>query len=121
MMNGCEDGSCENSCNEKQGCAQDQCGYEQSTCGHHHGWSQEDMAGKMMHLAKEAKMELIKEKMKKRLEAVEGKKLDKLADLVVDTMLAKYKLKGELMKKHDELGEKWEDMESQMHEIFSEK
>jgi len=77
------------------------------------------MAGRMMHLAKEAKMELIKEKMKKRFEAVEGKKFDKLADLVVDTMLAKYKLKSELMQKHDELGEKWEEMEAKMHEIFS--
>jgi hypothetical protein len=107
MMDECESGNCENNCEQQ--------------CGCRHEYYEEDMAGMMMHLAKKAKFELLKEKMKKRIETVEGKKLDKLADLVVDTMLAKYKLKMELEKKHEELGEKWEEMEEKMEEIFKEK
>jgi hypothetical protein len=103
---------------DESGCGGN-CEQSQCACEHNHEYYEEDMAGMMMHLAKKAKIELIKEKMKKKLEAVEGKKLDKLADLVVETMLAKYKLKMELEKKHEELGEKWEQMEEKMYEIFN--
>lgn len=105
-----ESGNCEH------GYQNEQCG-----CAYHHGYYEENMAGIMMHVAKKAKFELIKDKMKKRIEATEGKKLDQLADLVVDTMLAKYKIKMELEKKHEELGTKWEEMEEKMNEIFSHK
>jgi hypothetical protein len=41
-------------------------------------------------LAKSAKHDLLKEKMKKQLEAKIGKKLDKIAEVAVDAVLAHY-------------------------------
>ena len=46
------------------------------------------MAEDIMCLAKSAKHELLKEKMKKLLEAKIGKKLDKVAEVAVDAVLA---------------------------------
>ena len=46
------------------------------------------LAEDLLCLAKSAKHELLKEKMKKSLEAKIGKKLDKIADVAVDAVLA---------------------------------
>ena len=53
-----------------------------------------DMKMMLMWLGKKAKFELLKEKIKKKLEAAEGKKLDEVADLVVEGMMAKAKMKN---------------------------
>ncbi len=45
----------------------------------------------MMDLTRCAKKELLKEKIKANLEKKMGSKLDKMADLLVDTMLEEYK------------------------------
>jgi len=62
----------------------------------------------MMWLAHSAKMELIKEKMKKKLEAAKGKKLDQVAELFVDAMMEKYKDEAESEKKKEELQQKFD-------------
>ena len=64
-------------------------------------------------LPKIAKMELLKEKMKKKFEAAEGKKLDEMADLMVNTMMEKSKMKRERMMKKQELMEKMEEIMSE--------
>ena len=62
----------------------------------------------MMWLVHSAKMELIKEKMKKKIEAVKGKQLDQVADLFVNAMMEKYKDEAESEKKREELQEKFD-------------
>ena len=91
--------------NEKCGCSNEEscnCSCEGSCEGKY------DKMDMFMYLAHSAKMELIKEKMKKRLEATEGKKLDKVAELFVEAMLEKWKDKAEISKKWEELREKFE-------------
>lgn len=76
-------------------------GYE----GHHdhmHG----DKMGMMKCVFKEAKMELMKEKIKKKLEAAEGKKLDAMADALVSGMLEHMKIKMEMWQHKQEMMEK---------------
>lgn len=107
MGNECEGGSCQSGqqegCSSGGGCCSSSqgCGCSSSGCG-------EDKIAMMFHVAKKAKMELIKEKVKKKLEAVEGKKLDKVADLLVEAMLGKYRMKQEAEKKMQEMYEKFE-------------
>jgi hypothetical protein len=60
-----------------------------------------------MHLVHEAKMELIKEKVKKKLEAAEGKKLDELAELIVQAKMGMMKTKMQMMKNREEMMEKF--------------
>ena len=67
-----------------------------------------DRMGIMLCVAKSAKMELLKEKIKKRLESTEGKKLDKLADFLVESMLDYRKSKIDMIKRHGEMREKFE-------------
>ena len=62
----------------------------------------------MLCLAKEAKMELIREKVKKSLEAADGKRLDKIADLLVEAMLEHKKDRTSMANKWSELNEKFE-------------
>lgn len=102
----CEEGkcSCSNECNE-QGCG---CG--PSGCCNEEQYDKSDM---FLYMAKGAKMELLKEKMKERLEAAIGKKLDKAADLIVEALLEQYKAEGGISKKKHELSEK-------LDKIFSE-
>ena len=64
----------------------------------------------MLFLAKKAKMELLKEKMKKKLDALEGKKLDAVADLIVNAMLGKHKMEREGMEKKEELLDKLDEI-----------
>ena len=92
--------------NEKCGCSSEencQCSGEGSCCGGNY-----DKTDMFMYLAHSAKMELIKDKMKKKLEATQGKKLDKIADLFVDAMMEKWKDKAELSRKKEELMAKLE-------------
>ena len=101
----CEEGkcTCSNECNEQScGCGQSECCSEE--------YSKLDM---FLYMAKGAKMELLKEKMKERLEAAVGKKLDKAADLIVEALLEQYKTEDDLSKKKQELSEK-------LDKIFSE-
>ena len=58
-----------------------------------------------MYLAKSAKMELIKDKVKAKLEKVHGKKYDNVADILVEALDMHTKMKQDQMKK-GELGEK---------------
>ena len=98
----CEEGKC--SCNE-QSC---RCESDNGCCERE--YSKLDM---FLYMAKGAKMELLKEKMKKRLEASHGKKFDRVADLIVDALLEQYKTEDEASKKRQELSE-------QLDKIFSE-
>ena len=96
----CEEGkcSCKNECSEQ--CCN--CGAEE--------YDKSDM---FFYLAKEAKMDLLKEKIKKRLDSVDGKKLDKAAELIVDMLLDYYKTEDDISNKKQEFNEKLE-------KIFSE-
>lgn len=92
----CEEGKCTCSNEQSCGCGKSEC------CGE----EQYDKADMFLYMAKGAKMELLKEKMKKRLEAAEGKKLDKVADLIVEALLERYKTDEDISKKRQELSEK---------------
>ncbi|HLC59832.1 MAG TPA: hypothetical protein VJJ52_00205 [Candidatus Nanoarchaeia archaeon] len=99
--NCCESGSggcCSNEAEGKCGCSG-----ESNCCEKSY-----DKMGMMMWLAHSAKMELIKEKMKKKLEAAKGKKLDQVAELFVDAMMEKYKDEAESEKKKEELQQKFD-------------
>lgn len=52
-----------------------------------------------------AKMELLKEKVKLRMEKKHGKELDKLADLIIEVVEERAKSVDELEKKEEELDE----------------
>jgi hypothetical protein len=77
------------------------------------GWEHGDHKAMMWHLVKEARAELLKEKIKKRLEAIEGKKLDEMAGMLIEARMEIKKAKREFWKKKMEMKEK-------MMEIFSE-
>ena len=96
----CEEGkcSCSNECSE-QSCG---CGNSGECCSE----GQYDKVDMFIYMAKGAKMELLKEKMKKRLEATEGKRLDKVADLIVGALLDQYKTEEDISKRKQELSEK---------------
>ncbi len=98
----CASESCGSGCNcESSECGQGSC-CESDGCGNSGGY---DHAAIMMYLAKSAKMELIKEKVKAKLEKVHGKKFDKVADILVEALESHMKMKQEMMKK-GELSEK---------------
>jgi len=69
-----------------------------------------DMMPMMKHVFMKAKMKVLKEKMMKRIEAKEGKKLDAAADLIVDYMLDHFQGKMKRMGKKAELTEKLKDV-----------
>ena len=63
----------------------------ENSCGHGKSQQQEEgctMAEDLLCLAKSAQHDLLKEKMKKLLEAKIGKKLDQVAEIAVDAVLA---------------------------------
>ena len=64
------------------------------------------MMDTMMYLAHKAKFELLKEKMKKKIEASDGKRLDQIADIVVEALLESKKEKAESESRMQELREK---------------
>jgi hypothetical protein len=61
----------------------------------------------MVWVAKEAKMELFKEKVKKKIDAAHGKKLDKLSDVIVEAITEKMKHQQEALKRKQELRDKF--------------
>ncbi|MBI5227788.1 hypothetical protein HY988_04335 [Candidatus Micrarchaeota archaeon] len=101
---GCEGGSCGSECESKCDCGSGSC-CESDGCGSGHPEGGYDHTAIMMYLAKSAKMELIKEKVKAKLEKTHGKKFDKVADILVEALEAHMKMKKEMMKK-GELTEK---------------
>lgn len=98
----CEEGkcNCSDECNEKN------CGCGSCCEGEY------DKLDMFLYMAKGAKMELLKEKMKKKLETTHGKKLEKVADLIVDALLEQYKTEEDSSRKRQELNE-------QLDKIFS--
>lgn len=99
--NCCESGSDGCCSNEAEG----KCGSsgESSCC--EKSYSKMDM---MMWLVHSAKMELIKEKMKKKFEAAKGKQFDQVAELFVNAMMKKYKDEAESERKREEFQQKFE-------------
>ncbi|MDR4509564.1 MAG: hypothetical protein MRJ65_15275 [Candidatus Brocadiaceae bacterium] len=87
-----------------------------SHCKTHGGYKKEGdhCVSDMLKLARCAKKELLKEKLKANLEKKVGDKLDKVADLLVDAMLEEYKADMENKERRDEL-------KKNLCEIFSEK
>jgi hypothetical protein len=79
-----------------------------STCYDHN-----DPKAMMWHLMKKAKMELLKEKIKEMLDASDGKKMDEIAQILVDG-------KMELKKKKSEIYKKKEEMMEQLWAVFGE-
>ena len=75
-MSECQNGSCETG---KDCCCDSECAPAKDCC---------TIAEDILCLAKEAKHELLKEKMKKVLEAKVGKKLDAVATIAVDALIA---------------------------------
>lgn len=103
-------------------CEEEKCSCESSSngqscgCGNGGGCCSERQYDKLdmfFCLAKDAKMELLKEKMKKKLEASHGKKLDQVAELIVGALIERYKAESDISKRRQELNEKLE-------KIFSE-
>ncbi|MDP3742616.1 MAG: hypothetical protein Q8R15_04845 [Candidatus Micrarchaeota archaeon] len=61
-------------------------------------------------MAKSAKFELLREKVKQRIDKQQGKELDKIADLVVDAISQKAKTSEELEKKRQQLASAFEEL-----------
>ena len=89
---GCEGSGNEGSCNDG-GCC-----------------SEQSMLGTLMYMAKDAKFELLREKIKRKLESSQGKKLDQIADVAVEAFLESWKGKQETAAKWKELEEKLENI-----------
>jgi hypothetical protein len=92
---------------EKQDAQNPTCG-----CGRkpEHGEEHPDKFAMMMCMGKAAKMELLKEKLKKRIDATQGKRLDQVADIIAEMMAEKYKAKAAVKRKKKELRQKLEDI-----------
>ena len=100
MGESCGEGKCCSS--QADECCSSGCGCcQEESCG-------QDKLAMMMCLVKEAKMELIKEKAKKKLESAIGKKLDQVADLFVEAMIEHYKTEDENSAKEQKLRERFE-------------
>jgi hypothetical protein len=89
-------------------------GMERMACGcmRHQGPQGEhpDRFAMMMCMAKGAKMELLKEKLKKRIDATQGKSLDRVADVLAEMLAEKHKAKAGMMKRRMELKHKLEEI-----------
>ena len=86
---------------------------KEESCYNGKEWWYGDQKAMMCNLVKMAKAELLKEKIKKKLESIEGKKLDEIADMFVES-------KRELRKARKEFWKKKMEMKEKMMEIFSE-
>ena len=64
-------------------------------------------------LAHWAKMELLKEKVKQRIDARHGAKLDKMADLIVELVESERKSQEEMYAKEEELASQFESLGEQ--------
>lgn len=90
MKSTCE----EESCCQSEDCSQGSCCSAESCYP--------DKFSMMMWLVKSAKAELIRERIKARLEKTEGEKLDKLADFLVENMLEHKKAKANFYRMREE-------------------
>lgn len=107
-MGECNDGKCGGS--NECGCGQQNCNCSQS-CGTQACGQEYDRFMWMLYLAKKAKKELIKEKIKKKLESEHGKKYDEIATILVETM--------DLIKKDEKDAEKnIEEMRAKFYSIL---
>ena len=79
-------------------------------CQRHGPEGERDKFHMMMCMAKEAKMELLQEKIKKKIEATQGKKLDEIAAVIADLMAEKQKSRMGMKKKKMEAKKKLEDI-----------
>lgn len=85
-------------------CVSAECGCGQQECSCY----EMDRMAMMMCLVKEAKMELLKEKIKKKLEEADGKRLDSIAGLLVEAVTDCRKGKEDLHRKMEEMRSKFE-------------
>jgi hypothetical protein len=90
---------------------QDQnCGCGSEGCGCEPADFYDVMESKMMEMAFAAHKTVLFEKIKERIEKLDGEKLDALADLVVEASRTKWKTEQEAAKKRAELREKLKDI-----------
>jgi hypothetical protein len=105
----------EETCGTEGGCrsGEGSCGCEgQCDCQSNDSCcSQQSMLGGLIYLAKEAKYELLKEKIKRKLESSMGKKLDQMADVAVEAFLESWKGKKEMKSR-------WQELEEKLEKIF---
>lgn len=109
MEDTCEKDSCESECNSakccENTCASSCCGCSScdssSCCESECDDSSCSMTEMMMELVHEASAELIKERVKKKLDAINGKKYDKIADLLVEAKMEYMKSQGSVMKQKE--------------------
>ena len=95
-MEGCEGGRCETECGSEM-----QCSYESREVDY------------ARTLAFWVKKEILKDKVKQRMETKYGKKLDKIADLIVEIVTEKAKNAKELGNKGEELKAAFGDLEGE--------
>jgi hypothetical protein len=110
MHNQCSGGQCQMGHPHEMAHGQECSGpMGQSSCACHggHGMGSEmDHLMELKEMAKNAKHCLLKDKIKARLETKIGKKLDKMADLAVEMMMAKWKMKQEKQERKGMMMEK---------------
>ena len=114
-MNGesCENGECSGT-EESCGCSKCQCGCESECgCGCNGEMSAQSAHMQMfMQIKKKAMVELISDRVKRRLEQSQKEKLDKIADILVEMAAEHMRIKKEMSKKY-ELKEQLMDILSQ--------
>ena len=98
-------------CHNKECSACSSNGHHHESCckchdHHHHDGEHEGFAKQLLELADEAWMELLHEKVKKRIEATNGAKLDQLAQIVADANNARWQSKLAKEKGCEEFEEK---------------
>lgn len=92
-------------------CACCNSGHHQQECcckchEHHHDGEQGDFAKQLLELADEAWMEVLYDKIKKKVETTNGAKLDQLAQIVADANNARWEAKLSKEKRCDEYEDK---------------
>ena len=104
MEKECGSCGCGNKMSNSECCSSDGCGCNspEQSCG------KCDKMEMFMEVAKTAKSELLREKIKKRLEVVMGKKLDKVAELLVEAMIDHYKSEMEQENKEQDFRQRFE-------------
>ena len=112
MQNQCTGGQC--STGMTRGCEGNMGACGMGQCASGYGYKTEkDKMTELMETVKCAKESLLKEKIKARLEARIGKKLDKIADVAVEMLMNKWKMKHEKYEMKEAMMEKMEDIMSE--------
>ena len=94
MSDHCHHDHNENCCHEHHHEEASCCAHEHHHCHEHsHDHCHESFADQLIHMADEAWMELLKEKMKKQIEAQTGKHMDELAKIVTEENEKRWKNK----------------------------